>query len=131
MPDEDSSMERQTILFIEDDVDQREPNAEALESAGYRVLQAENWEHALALTRERSEQVGLIVTDLVMHDAAGIGAFSKLRQKHGGVPVIVLSGYPRVMRLLEGVLDGVVDWLQKPVDVDAVVEAVKRVIGRE
>jgi FixJ family two-component response regulator len=43
---------------------------------------------------------------------------------------VVFSGYPNVMRLLHGVLDGGVEWLQKPLDVATVVQAVDRALHR-
>jgi DNA-binding NtrC family response regulator len=121
--------QKNTVLLIEDDENLREPNALALEQAGYQVLRASGWEHALTIARERPEQVAVVVTDLVMPGAAGIATFSSLKDFQGPVPVIVLSGYPKVMKLLHGVLDGVVEWLHKPVETGAIVQAVGRAVG--
>jgi DNA-binding NtrC family response regulator len=117
-----------TVLLVEDEEDVREPNAVALEQAGYRVIQAESWGRSLTLVQEEHPKIDLILTDLVMPDEAGVSAFSRLRNEQGSIPVIVFSAYPRVMRLLSGVLEGVVDWLQKPLDVAIVVEAVDRAL---
>jgi DNA-binding NtrC family response regulator len=119
-----------TVLLVEDEVDVREPNAVALEQAGYRVIQAESWRGALSLSQEQHPRIDLIVTDLVMPDGAGVEVFARLRREQGPIPVIVFSAYPRVMRLLDGVLEGVVEWLQKPLDVAIVVEAVDRAFDR-
>jgi two-component system OmpR family response regulator len=118
------------VLVIEDEDDVREPNATALERAGYRVLQATSWESALTLSEPGSENVALIVTDLVMPDRAGVQVFAQLRGRYGPIPAIVLSAYPRVMRLLDGVLEGVVDWIQKPLEVSALVSAVDAALAR-
>jgi DNA-binding NtrC family response regulator len=117
------------VLLIEDEDDVREPNAAALERAGYRVVQARSWQDALARVRERPGGVDLILTDLAMPDDAGVGVFADLHHASGSPPVIVCSAYPRVMHLLDGLLDGVVDWLHKPLDVTAVVEAVTRALS--
>jgi DNA-binding NtrC family response regulator len=117
-----------TILLVEDEAEVREANAVALERAGYLVVRAESWQHALGLAGERQAAVDLILTDLVMPDDAGVGLFSELRNRCGPVPVIVLSAYPRMMRFLDGVLDGVVEWLQKPLAETTVVEAVTRAL---
>jgi DNA-binding NtrC family response regulator len=119
-----------TVLIIEDEEEVREPNAVALENAGYRVLQAESWRSALALVEEQHAQVVLILTDLVMPGDAGVDGFFRLRKEHGAIPVVVYSAYPNVMRLLHGVLDGVVEWLQKPLEVASVVRAVDRALQR-
>jgi DNA-binding NtrC family response regulator len=125
-----SSRSVRTVLIIEDEEDVREPNAVALENAGYRVIQAESWGRALALVGERHAEVDLILTDLLMPGDAGVKAFFRLRKEHGTIPVVVYSAYPNVMRLLHGVLDGVVEWLQKPLEVAIIVQAVDRALHR-
>ena len=122
-------MRRVAVLLIEDEDDVREPNADALERAGYRVAQAATWEGALRLTDE-GEEIALIVTDLVTPDRAGVTVFSQLRKRYGSIPVVVLSAYPSMMRLLDGVLEGVVEWLQKPLEVTALVGAVDRALAQ-
>ena len=116
------------VLLIEDQIDVREPNAAALERAGYRVIRASSWLHARAIADEAHPRVEVIVTDLLMPDDAGVDAFAALRNRLGSTPVIVFSAYPAAMRLLCGVLDGVVEWLQKPKEVSDVVEAVERAV---
>ena len=117
------------VLLIEDQDDVREPNATALERAGYRVVQARSWGHALTLGEREHLRIDAIVTDLVMPDDGGVDAFARIRRRHAA-PVIVFSAYPAAMRLLGGVLDGVVEWLQKPAEVSHVVEAVERAVHR-
>ena len=116
------------VLLIEDQDDVREPNATALEHAGYRVTQASSWSHALAISAQDRLRLDVIVTDLLMPDDSGVEAFARLRSRHGAVPVVVFSAYPAAMRLLGDVLDGVVEWLQKPLEVSHVVEAVGRAL---
>jgi DNA-binding NtrC family response regulator len=116
------------VLLIEDQDDVREPNATALEHAGYRVVQASSWSQALAISARDALRVDVIVTDLLMPDDPGVDAFTLLRSRHGSVPVVVFSAYPAAMRLLGDVLDGVVEWLQKPLEVSHVVEAVGRAL---
>jgi len=117
-----------TILVIEDEDDVREPNVIALEMAGFEVLQAGGWEEALKVHGQRRD-VDLIVTDLIMPDRARLAVFSELRRQLGPIPVIVLSGHPGAIRLLTDVLDGVVQWLQKPVDSGFLVAAIRKAIG--
>ena len=126
----DSRTDRPHVLLIEDQDDVREPNAAALERAGYRVIPASSWGQALAISERANPRVDVILTDLVMPDDPGVDAFARLRSQVGSVPVIVFSGYPAAMRLLGGVLDGVVEWLQKPLEVTHVVEAVERAVQR-
>jgi CheY-like chemotaxis protein len=115
------------VLLIDDEDDARGLVALVLERAGYRVTQARGWDEALARTEGRN-RIDLIVTDIVMPDRAGVDAFNRLRHRCGTIPVIVLSGYPHAMRLLDGVLEGVVEWLLKPSEVETLVNAVNSAV---
>jgi len=115
------------VLLIDDEDDSRAVVALVLERAGYRVTQASGWDDALAQTEGRNG-IRLIVTDIVMPDQAGVEVFNRLRRRCGAIPVIVLSGYPHAMRLLDGVLDGVVEWLRKPSEADKLVHAVNAAV---
>ena len=115
------------VLLIDDEDDSRAVVALVLERAGYRVTQASGWDDALTRTDGRNG-IRLIVTDIVMPDHAGVEVFNRLRRRFGAIPVIVLSGYPRAMRLLDGVLDGVVEWLRKPSEADKLVHAVNAAV---
>jgi DNA-binding NtrC family response regulator len=115
------------VLLIDDEDDSRALVALVLERAGYRVTQASGWNDALTRTEGR-DGIGVIVTDIVMPDHAGVDFFNRLRTRYGAIPVIVLSGYPHAMRLLDGVLDGVVEWLRKPSEVETLVHAVNSAV---
>ena len=121
---------RPRVLVIDDQDDVREANAAALEHAGYFVDRASSWMEALGLTARDGLRVDVIVTDLVIPGDGGIETLVRLRRYHGSTPVVVLSGYASAMRLLSGVLDGVVEWLRKPMEVCHVVEAVGRARSR-
>ena len=115
------------VLLIDDEDDSRSVVALVLERAGYRVTQASGWDDALVRTEGRNG-IRLIVTDIVMPDRAGVEVFNRLRRRCGAIPVIVLSGYPHAMRLLDGVLDGVVEWLRKPSELETLVHAVNAAV---
>jgi len=115
------------VLLIDDEEESRAVVALVLERAGYRVTQAGGWDDALARTEGRNG-IDLIVTDIVMPDHAGVDVFNRLWRRCGAIPVIVLSGYPHAMRLLDGVLDGVVQWLRKPSEVETLVHAVNSAV---
>jgi len=115
------------VLLIDDEEESRAVVALVLERAGYRVTQARGWDDALARTEGRNG-IDLIVTDIVMPDHAGVDVFNRLRRRFGAIPVIVLSGYPHAMRLLDGVLEGVVEWLRKPSEVETLVHAVNSAV---
>ena len=65
---------REIILFVEDEGFVREVTSQVLRSAGYRVLTATNAAEALHLYDQRSNEVGLLLTDVVLPgDWTGVG----------------------------------------------------------
>lgn len=108
-----------TILYVEDNPDNRLLVQRILMVEGYRVLQAENAERAREILR--TETPDLILMDINMPDIDGYSLTAEFKRlpslKH--TPIIALTA--NVMRgdrerTLEAGCDG---YLQKPVDVDA------------
>lgn len=61
----------ETLVLAEDDVSIRLATRRALESKGYRVLEAADGEQALALFRQHRHEIRLLVSDLVMPNLGG------------------------------------------------------------
>ena len=115
----------ETILLVEDNPDVSEAYAAVLESLGFRVLRAHSGQQALALAEVERERIALVLTDLAMPGMSGIDVYHALRGQGMTVPVIILSGYPLPSRGL----DGISDWLQKPLEVEELIAAVNRALG--
>ncbi|PIV90711.1 response regulator [Candidatus Gracilibacteria bacterium CG17_big_fil_post_rev_8_21_14_2_50_48_13] len=84
-----STKESKTILIVEDE----KPLVHALQlklgAQGFHVLTAEDGEAALALLE--TEQVDLILLDLVMPKVDGFQVLAALAKKGNTVPVVVAS----------------------------------------
>jgi len=87
---------RARILLIDDEELLRDVWQEALAEEGYDVETAESPEHAfLMLEREHFD---LVLLDEVFKTGPydGLDAFRKIRQLHGCIPVIMMTGYSDV-----------------------------------
>lgn len=115
------------ILVVDDEELIRSLLAEALESAGYQVKQAENGIQALRIQRSTPAQV--IITDLVMPEREGIETIEQFRRDYPEVKIIAISGAFDGRFLLVAQKLGASSVLQKPVDPDVVVKTVGRLIG--
>ncbi|NKN33469.1 PAS domain S-box protein [Marichromatium bheemlicum] len=83
------------ILLVEDDALVRETSRMRLETLGYRVIEAEDGEQALARLRERPE-ITLLFSDVVMPGGfSGPELAARARVLRPGLPVLLTSGYPR------------------------------------
>jgi two-component system cell cycle sensor histidine kinase/response regulator CckA len=84
----------ETILLVEDEPELRDMVKEHLEILGYRVLEAGNGKEALALWEERSPQIDLLFTDMVMPEGiTGLDLMERMRATKPGLKVIISSGY--------------------------------------
>ncbi len=114
-----------TMLVVDDDADIRELVAEALEDAGYAVETADNGIEALEMVG-RTVPAG-IVLDIWMPSLDGFDFMRTLRanEKTRDVPVVAISAaYPE--RAAHDL--GVQEFLAKPFDVAALLEAVERAV---
>lgn len=84
--------QRGTILVIEDDEDLRSIYAEALRSSGFDVLAAQDAFQAFELAQLHSNQVRLIVSDVILRGANGYELTKRLRAAIPGVKALFVTG---------------------------------------
>lgn len=117
---------KSTILYVEDNPDNRLLIRRVLVSEGYSVVEASNARDALARIRETAPS--LILMDINMPDMDGYTLTAKLRAipELNQVPIIALTA--NVMkgdreRSLEAGCDG---YLQKPIDIDTLTSQIEK-----
>jgi PAS domain S-box-containing protein len=118
---------RETILVVEDDKPMREALVETLEIMNYQVLSAEDGLEALQYF-DQEKNIDLVLSDLVMPEMGGVALHAALKERHPGVKMVVMTGYP----LAEGGKDlleqGIVAWLQKPLDGETLGKAMRKIL---
>jgi PAS domain S-box-containing protein len=103
-----------TILLVEDEELVRRTAVRMLESLGYHVLAAAAPADALALAREPSRRIDLLLTDVVMPGMKGPELARQLATLRPGLRVLFMSGYTANAALTRGGADGADGFLQKP-----------------
>ncbi len=118
--------EKKTILYVEDNSDNRKLIRRILEAEGYAMMEASNAGEALSALD--ANNLDLILMDINMPDVDGYTLTSQIRQipAHAKVPIIAVTA--NVMRgdrekSLEAGCDG---YIQKPIDVDALPKLIER-----
>jgi DNA-binding NtrC family response regulator len=81
-----------TILVVDDDDDIRHVAERILVAAGFDVVTAPGGAPAVA-TAERSGEIDLVLTDVVMPGMVVTTLVERLRVLHPGIRVILMSGY--------------------------------------
>src|SRR5690606_10784704 len=123
------STPRAKILVADDSSVERAAARNALEDAGYAVMEAVDGQQALEVfARERPD---LVMLDVVMPRLTGLETCRILKAKAGGnyLPVIMVSTRNSVNARVEGLRSGADDYLGKPYDAEelrARVEALLR-----
>src|SRR5713226_2264372 len=103
------------ILIVEDDPAQADALSELLAASGREILTATNGEAGLSLARAG---VDLIVTDYMLPVLDGVQMVRRLREEKIATPVLIVSGEATVAVAVEAMKAGVLDFVQKPFDVD-------------
>ena len=118
----------ETVLLVEDEEPVRTLFKLALQSAGYRVLEARDGLQALEVLTANRDAVRVLVTDVVMPILNGRQLITHLQQTHPELRMIAMSGYPGGSDRNEPALDDGVVFLQKPFPTSVLVQLVRRVL---
>jgi PAS domain S-box-containing protein len=114
----------ETILLVEDETMVRTMMLDALEEAGYNVLQARDGEQALELAARREGAIDLLLTDVVMPKMSGRSVAESLSASRPDTRVLYVSGYARQE------LTPDCRFLQKPFSPDELIREVQAVLSR-
>lgn len=116
------------ILIADDEPNVRLMLRTALESAGYRVLEAADGPGALA--RLQSAPCDLLVLDLRMPKLDGMATLARLRERGDRTPVVMLTAHGSIPDAVAAMRLGAIDFLTKPITPSELRAAVAEVIRR-
>lgn len=112
------------ILIVEDDNALREALCDTLELAGFDYIAAESGEAALSLLA--GNHVEMVVTDVNMPGIDGHELLERIKQQQPGLPVMLITAFGQVHKAVDAIRAGAVDYLMKPFEAKALVDAVRR-----
>lgn len=118
---------QRTILVVDDEPKIVRLVRSYLETAGYRVLTAENGQEALE--RFRADRPDLIVLDLMIPGIDGLDVARAVR-KHSETPIIMLTARTEESDRLVGLELGADDYVLKPFSPKELVARVRAVLRR-
>ncbi len=114
-----------TILLVEDDSIMRGLTRKMLEEHGYSVIEAEDGQSALAVVASASQQVDLVLTDVVMRGLSGPELGLKLSSANPKTRILYMSGYSGELFEKHGSGLLAVSLLEKPFTRKALLKAVQ------
>ncbi|NLF15052.1 MAG: response regulator transcription factor [Anaerolineaceae bacterium] len=116
-----------SILVVDDEPHVLKLVKANLESSGYRVLTAEDGEHALQLVEKHGPD--LVILDLMLPKMDGYAVCRRIRE-FSAVPVIMLTARSAQVDLVHGFEVGADDYLTKPFSVTELLMRVQAVLRR-
>jgi two-component system, OmpR family, response regulator VanR len=120
-------VDKETILIVDDEKEIRDLVNIYLKNEGYNTLMAGDGVEALKILE--TNDVQLIVLDIMMPKMDGIEACMKVRAEHN-VPIIMLSAKSEDMDKILGLTTGADDYLTKPFNPLELVARVKSQLRR-
>lgn len=116
------------VFVVDDDPSVRRSLKRLIRSAGFAV---ESFASAQEfLERPRPDIPGCLVLDIHMPGASGLDLQDELAAADVNLPVIFLTGYGTVLASVRAMKAGALDFLEKPVDGEALVDAIQRAVER-
>ncbi len=114
------------ILLVEDEDAVRTFSTRALTNKGYEVITAENGEAGLAVFKEQTKQLDLLITDVMMPGMDGPTLAKEIRAVMPHLKIIFVSGYTE--EKLKDTLGAGIYFLAKPFTLKQLAAKVKEVL---
>jgi two-component system cell cycle sensor histidine kinase/response regulator CckA len=116
------------VLLVEDKEAVRVLTERILKDAGYSVRTAAEGLEALELHGGHSEDLDVLITDIVMPGLSGRELADEMRHRRPGLPVVFVSGYTEDYVVEEAGREGATAFVEKPFAAADLLAAVRSVI---
>jgi DNA-binding NtrC family response regulator len=117
------------VLVVDDDAVSCQLLGEVLQRDGLPVLWATD--PFEALERVRRDPVDLAILDMRMPQMSGFDLMRRLREHAPDLPVIIMTAFGSIDTAVEAISSGAVDYVSKPMNVEEIRSAVRRVLERQ
>jgi two-component system response regulator AtoC len=113
-----------TVLIVDDEAPARNFISEALTDAGYEALEAGSLKEANKVIDTGAADIVLL--DVMLPDGSGLTLLDRLSMESPRPPVILITAFGEVDTAVEAMKKGAQDFLQKPLDLERLQQAVER-----
>ncbi len=116
--------EKLNILVVEDDDALRDALQITLEAAGHAVTGSDGGAAALVALRDKS--FNMVVSDLRMSPMDGLVLLGEIRNRHPGLPVLLMTAFGDVDKAVAAMRGGACDFMLKPFEPKALIDQIAR-----
>ncbi|QEE43716.1 response regulator transcription factor (plasmid) [Rhizobium sp. WL3] len=114
------------IHIIDDDRGLRAAITDLLQSAGYQVASYES--PSEFLQAEFDDRPACLILDIRMPEVSGLDFQDQLKSEGCGMPIILMSGFGDVPTSVRGIRGGAVDFIEKPIRAQDLLDAIARAL---
>lgn len=114
------------ILVVDDEKDTCLLLRQVLEKEGYIVDSANSGAEALNILKKK--KVNLVITDLNMPEMDGLALIREARKLKTNTKFIMMTAYGEIETYLDAINMGVFDYLNKPMEISDIRNAVKKAL---
>ncbi len=113
-----------TVLVVDDEDLARENVRETLIDAGYEAIEAGDLSQAHKYIDEGAADIVLL--DVMLPDGSGLTLLDRIELENPSPPVILITAFGEVDTAVEAMKKGAQDFLQKPLDLERLLQAVDK-----
>lgn len=117
------SKDKINLLFVDDEERFLESMGKLLEARDFNVIAVNRGEKAIEAARNNPVDVALV--DLKMPGIDGEETLRALKREHQWMEIVILTGHGSIDSAVECTKDGAYSYLQKPCDLEDLLEALK------
>ena len=122
-------MKESSILLVDDDVELLKALTKVLEKDGYAVFAHSSADDAIRFVNESKQRFDLVITDVSMPGMKGTTFLSAVKTAFPKVPVIIITAFGDWGQYMDTLRNGAFDYLNKPLDKDQLLDAVRRALA--
>src|SRR6059058_3607915 len=122
-------MDAPIIHIVDDDEATRKATSRLLAAAGYAVHSYASGDEFLAATP--SHAPGCVILDMRMPGRSGLELQTALAQREDPLPIIFVTGHGEVHDSVQAIQRGAIEFLIKPTEPEALLDAIARALARD
>ena len=123
---QDSIINKNKILIIDDNKSLRETLCDIIVSEGFVPLEASAGKQGFEIYKANKADIDFVILDLIMPEISGIETFYMLKKFDENVKIIVYSGYNENEDVLEMLKNGAKGFLHKPFRINELISIIKQ-----
>ena len=112
------------VILVDDEEEFIDLMSQRLETRGLKVVAVTSGEQAVAKANDQSFDVAVV--DLAMPGIDGIETLKQIKARRPDMEVIMLTGQATVQSGIEAMKHGASDFLEKPVDLNVLMEKIQQ-----